>query len=345
MKITLYKKDNLNSIRIWEAEAEYDCESFIIRHGMMGGAIQTKWVNVALNQSGRNIYQQVDLELTSAANKKIDAGYCRSMDEAVKNFALNAMKLHRPMLAQPLKANTKFSKQAMIQNKYDGNRCLIYNAGDRLVAYSRNGKEISTIDHILRNLDFPVGVTLDGELYCHGVPLQTIMSWTKRYQDNTNRLDYIAFDVIDKRPFTDRFYMLDHWGIPNVAPTFKLGGIPLMDHFHLAKDNGFEGLIVRDGSAGYEAGKRSKSLIKVKSCEDGWFQITNVVPSKDGWGIFECVATNGKPFSVNSVGGIAERKHYLEYKDKYIGKRVRIEYANLTPDGIPFHPVAVALEP
>ena len=103
-----------------------------------------------------------------------------------RDFVANAMGLKKPMLAKAVdKCKNNFLHNCFIQYKYDGNRCLVHHGENGLVAYSRNGKPMKNLEHILNDINIPKGMTLDGEIYHHGTPLQTIVSWVKRLQPDT----------------------------------------------------------------------------------------------------------------------------------------------------------------
>jgi hypothetical protein len=104
----------------------------------------------------------------------------------------------------------------------------------------------------------------------------------------------------------------------------------------------YEGTIIRHTPAGYEDGKRSKSLLKLKDWRDEEFLVTNILPSKDGWAILECVQSNGSYFTVTAPGNMAEKQEVFACKENYIGKYVTVEFAYRTQEGIPFHPIAKA---
>ena len=112
---------------------------------------------------------------------------------------------------------------------------------------------------------------------------------------------------------------------------------PLLRHF---RNQGYEGLIIRHGSGGYEIGVRSNALIKVKQMMDGEFTCVDIDESKDGWAVLTCQDDAGNRFGVSAPGTIEEKKHVLYNADEYLGRRVTVEYSQLTNDGKPFHPVA-----
>jgi ATP-dependent DNA ligase len=345
--ITLYCKDNKGGVRSWSIEATVDRTELIIAFGSVGGSIQHKVVPVILNQSGRSQSEQAQLEIASRVAKQRDRGYVDTLLEARQNRPSNALGLPKPMLAQPLdKVRGINFKECVVQFKYDGHRCLVHNDGEKLIAYSRNGKEITSIDHILEGMVIPEGVTVDGELYCHRVPLQTISSWVKRKQKCTEDLVYIVYDVMLDLPYPSRRGILGTYSLGAhtvAAPSLQLNidsETGLTTHLKNAIRAGYEGLIVRHSRAPYEDGKRSKSLVKVKAWEDSSCLVVDINPSQDGWAILTCKFGN-HTFKCSASGSMDDKLNVLANKEKYIGKMVKVEYANLTMDGVPFHPIAV----
>lgn len=351
MKVELYKKDNTGAIRYWSAEGFVDDYSgtgeIVIVHGQLNGAMQQQIEFVDGGKASRTIKEQVMSRIASRVSKRRDMGYANTIEAAKTNGGNNQLDLKRPMLAQKFKG--KLPEKFFVQYKFDGNRCLIHNNGERLIAYTRAGKENPNLDHILKDVDIPVGCTLDGELYAHGVPLQTIRSWVSRKQPDTEKIKYMVYDIMDSIGYSERLSKLRKLRLGGtisiVKTTLKtaleldVGIINLLDS---ARGAGYEGLILRtDCDTPYEHGKRSKSLIKVKKWEDSEFLVTDIVSSADGWAVLVCL-TNSGTFKVTAPGTIADKTEVLVNKQNYIGRTVTVEYANLTKDGIPFHPVAIA---
>lgn len=340
----LYAKDNNDAIRVWQIGIEND--KIKIEHGQLGGAIQSQTEDVPEGKAGRDRLEQIESRMRSRINSKLDAGYVTDVNQAKVEQRTNAAGLLKPMLAQPLKniKNADYS-HAYVQYKYDGNRCLITNQGGELIAYSRNGKKLENLDHILQDINLPEGTTIDGELYCHGFPLQTIVSWIKRKQAHTERICFHAYDLIDNSPYSTRLHMLKDLGLQgsaNVVPTWQVNSFEeIQKHFTEARVRHYEGSIIRLNDYGYEDGKRSKGLIKVKAWMDAEFTVTDILESADGWAILECSLSNQKSFRVSAPGTIEEKRYVLENKDYYIFRSIQVEYAQLTKDGVPFHPVAI----
>jgi len=342
----LYQVDAIGRTRVWSIE-HWD-NTIFIQHGVMGGQLQTKTEHVPLGKGGRTTEQQVRSRVESRINKQLDRGYKITVDLAKDNKGTNALNLSKPMLAKPLKdvGGIVYDDNAWLQPKLDGHRCKITMINGELVAYSRQGKLLTTIDHILDGLNLHEGETTDGELYCHGEPLQRITSWVKRKQEDTKRLCYYAYDMVDERPFAERFLTLgrvvrDSAFALQTSTEAAQSAVFAKAYFTEAKRSGYEGAILRWGTMGYQAGKRSKYLVKIKGLIDGEFEVVDIIPSVDMWGILVCVNEKGDEFKVNAPGGYDEKTIILHNKAKYIGRQVTVEYANLTDKGVPFHPVAI----
>jgi len=268
------------------------------------------------------------------------------MDNTVggQDIGDNQLGLAAPMLAQPLKNAGHFQIHNMLtQPKLDGHRCLVNRDG----AYSRRGKPIDTIGEILDSINLPDDVILDGELYAHGKPLQTIASWAKRRQPNTLLLQYHIYDVIiPGERFQDRLTYLHDVITENqfvrLVPTYRVKqGV---DPYELCKRyiaKGYEGGILRHADGKYDIGKRSKNLIKVKMRHDEEFECVDIERSKDDWGVLILKTKDGKLFKTSAPGDHGAKKYALDHKEQFIGKLVTCEYADLTKDGIPFHCVAI----
>jgi|APSaa5957512493_1039668.scaffolds.fasta_scaffold01198_12 DNA ligase-1 len=340
----LYQVDARGNLRVWVIES--DSEGFTITYGLKGGAMQVKRETILLGLGGRSLRGQIRSQYDSRVNKQKDKGYKTSELEAREKRGTNAMGLYKPVLAQPLlKVKNVNYQDAFVQHKYDGHRCLITKQKGKVFAYSRNGKILSSISHIVKSLDLSEGMTLDGELYSHGTPLQTITSWIKREQEATINLLYHAYDLVSPLPFKERFALLEEI-TQSSSTVFAVDtqGVSseeqVKEHFLKSRKQGYEGSILRWGNEGYAYGKRSKYLVKIKRAMEDEFVVLDVLPSKDGWGILEC-GNEDTTFRVPAPGGICEKEKILKDKCRYIGKLITVEYANLTPDGVPFHPVAM----
>ena len=295
-------------------------------------------------KAGKSIGEQVALRVNARVRSKLDSGFKRSRDE-LNNGITNQIGLPAPMLASPFASTRGIKLQAAyIQPKLAGHRCLISNVG----AYSRRGKIIDTIPEILESIKVPEGTVLDGELYHHGVPLQTIASWAKRRQKDTLRLKFHLYDImIPDMPYSERLQVInsldvDDRFVEKVETALYDEAVSPVSYIGHYKRLGYEGGILRPGAGLYEVGKRSKTLVKLKSRFDGEYECVDVIPSREGdLGICVLKAPTGATFKTIAPGDNYLKNYILQNKEKFIGRWLTVEYAELSLDKIPQHCVAI----
>lgn len=364
----LYIKDNAGNIRYWVCTPLDD--GLELEYGVLNGTPQFKFEPIDFGKAGRDQEEQIQSRVNSRINKQLDKGYTYSLDMAKSMKPVNALGFVKPMLAKK-KADVDISvmvtKPYALQYKLDGNRCLIHNDGTGLVAYSRNGKEFKTLDHILNKLEgkIPAGYTLDGELYIHNTPLQTIVGLCKKKQAGTEKVRFNCYDLVSDSSFEDRYSELkrllggviaDSYATTKLVDTLFVNPdenkVCVDEEFKRARCNGYEGLMFRSGYSlnrgvlvpvGYEDGKRSGSLIKFKEFDNKEFTIVDITCTPDGWAMLHFKAENGKPFSATCCGEVVFKKYVYENKADYIGLPCSIDFAYYTIEGIPFQPVATAI--
>ena len=300
---------------------------------------------VSYGKAGRTLRQQIESRVQSRINSKLDNGYKRTLQEA-ESGSTNTLELPRPMLAST--GTPEFSSM-FIQPKLDGMRMIVHRThDDEFLAYTRQGKLLKTVDHILEQLPLYPGQYIDGELYIHGVSLQRIMSLAKREQADNVLLEYHVFDIVEEGiPFHRRFTDLSrqaHGFGPNVKLVTTIGTKTPVADFQRFREAGYEGAILRDGDGFYAAGKRSKQLIKMKHFIDEEYLCTDVTTGERGIAVLVCETAAGQTFRVTAPGNAEQRKSALERPDLYVGQYVTVKHAGLTPYGIPFHPVCLGIK-
>lgn len=92
---------------------------------------------------------------------------------------------------------------------------------------------------------------------------------------------------------------------------------------------------------GYEVGKRSSALLKIKEFHDAEFQVVGFKRSVTGWAICVCVTEDGKKFDCSAPGSLAEKTFVWDNQAMFLNRRLTIEFAHWTNDGLPFQPTAV----
>lgn len=333
--------------------------TIVIAHATVeGGGEVTHTDDVFTNQSGRTILQQVELEMKSRISRQMDKGYKRTRDEALQG-STNQLGLINPMLAQKLvdvKITQSMLNDAYVQPKFDGHRCLITKQNGDMLAYSRKGKPIETISHLLEDAYnwMQDGDTLDGELYLHGRKLQNLASDIKRKQASSAALCYYWYDIADRnRVFSRRFALMQDLHANSKCPQIKLTPTvkvtkmaEVYSHFAQCRADGYEGSMLRLSLLGYQDAKRSDQLIKVKERHDGEVRVKGCRPSTQGWAILRVEFDDGGKslpveFDISAPGSVPEKTEVLQnFESKYRGKLLTIEYAMLTNEGVPFHAVA-----
>jgi len=343
--ITLYCKHatGLGHWKIWS-----EGHTIHIAHATVsGGSEVCHTEHVPMGLAGRTLAQQIQSRIDSRISRMKDRGYKNTVHEAEQSSS-NQLGLLRPMLAQSVDkvANIDYHN-AVLQKKLDGHRCMITKQDGEIIAYTRQGKHIPSINHITDGLKsvLPEGTTLDGELYCHGQQLQTLASWIKRKQADTLRLNFVCYDLVSNDSYLERHREMSD--IVNlIQPGHKIVALPhilyandklMYEEMHRVRGLGFEGLMLRLAKKGYESGKRSSNLLKVKYFHDAEFKCIDVEPSAEGWGICVCLAENGKVFRTSAPGDHSEKYEVLVNKKDYIGRWLTVEYSQLTAEGIPFH--------
>ena len=330
----------------------------VILHTSVEGGSEISHVDdVFVNKSGRSIEEQMKLEIDARISRMKDKGYKESREEALVG-ATNQLGLLNPMLAQKvtdvrLTASDFANNGAFVQPKYDGHRCLITKRDGDLLAYSRKGKPITTIAHVLEQMD-PImqdGETFDGELYVHGQPLQAISSLIKRDQVGSRALTFRWYDLCDpKQVFRDRYnLMVDLYAsvtdkfVVQLTPTGRVDSMSkVYDFFRKCRAKGYEGSMLRLSRAGYETSKRSSQLLKVKEREDCEVTTIGCKASARGWAVLRVRTDWGVEFDVSAPGSVDEKVEVLKnYDELYHNRRLTVEYACLTTEKVPFHCVAL----
>lgn len=356
----LWRKNSLG-IGTWRVTSLVETSTrgtIYIAHSTVEGGSEVRHSDpVVVNNSGRTIQQQLDLEVAARISRMKDKGYKVTREEALLG-STNQMGLANPMLALPLAKVTltqSMMANAHVQPKFDGHRCLITKQGGDILAYTRKGKPITTIPHILEDAYqwMQEGDTLDGELYIHGVKLQTISSLIKAEQPDSRKLNYHWYDMVDRTRFFDHRYrtMTDlhaNCKTPQIelVPTERVTKMAeVYDHFKRSRAAGLEGSMLRLSIAGYQDGARVQQLIKVKEREDGEVTVLGGRASSQGWAILSVSfmpdpAGKEVKFDISAPGSVPEKTEVLKNLDRYVGRKLTVEYAMLTDDGIPFHAVA-----
>lgn len=374
---TLYHRGRTGAIyswRIWTEGAD-----IVIEYGQIDGQKTIARRTAEAKNVGRTNEttpeQQATLEALSEHRHKLDRKYHDSLEGA------NTRKI-AVMLApndkwndslKPSKSTKKYaSYPADVQPKLDGNRCLAYWDGDRIVMMSRGQKEWMNLGHIVEQLEkiMPKDAMFDGELYVHGVPLQTIGSWIKKNRPETKQIKFHVYDIPvcdgEEKPWNERREDLIRLvpgkpfeGTPETPNVVLVPTVEVNSHEEVEacdatfREHGFEGSMVRLRSYMYEWGGRCRGLLKVKLFEDAEFKTVGWLEADGGHSgcvIWLCSTdpnqeiigyVNEKPknpptlFKVVPNGTLEERKQWMQTAETFMGKLLTVKFMGYTIDGLP----------
>lgn len=249
--------------------------------------------------------------------------------------------------------------------KEDGYRCAIVNGKPQ----TRSGKQLANVyvRETLEALDLP---ELDGELVLvNSKSFNSVQSAFGSY-GGSPCFKYVVFDKFTdlRAPYEKRFedaakYLQsqDHLNFLTLARNFVINTpAELWELFHMAIDNGDEGLIIRDPKGPYKNGRSTLKqgwMLKLKPHKDAEATIVevlelmhnedagnsnkleNMVPGNT-MGAFLCKMPCGKTFKVGTGQGLTHklRDEFWQNRDKLIGKPLTYTYHKLTEAGIPREP-------
>ena len=363
---TLLKQTSDEGVQEWDIRVEKLDNGFadvVITHGRQGGAKQVLRDTI---REGKNTGKKNATTPVEQAVKEAQSRHTAQIKR--HHYALNvadsaASRAAAPMLAEPYE---DFVEQidwnnAFVQPKLDGHRCLARNVDGQILLYSRKGTLIDTMQHIqelLRDVLQP-GETLDGELYSNnGLTFQQIASAIRNSKKAgavaPTAIQYHVYDAMLPGTFGDRFSAattkLRRLPKDIIVPVKTIRVAKLDEVMAFQADcvaDGYEGAMIRHGSREYQAGKRSRDLLKVKNFKDAEFEIIAVAEGRgthQGMAIFTCLipATNAT-FDVLAPGTHEQKRELYQQRDLLLGRKLTVkfqEWTTTTP-AVPRFPVAI----
>lgn len=184
----------------------------------------------------------------------------------------------KPMLAKEVPMN-KWPENKIVDYKYDGNRYQIHKQGDNVIIFNRKGSIVTPQfeDVVEQVRQYYIDCILDGEIYPikdDGSPAEHKLMGTRVHsKDHAEARERVAvrWVVFDCLKIADETIMdlsyierLEKMkNIPQQAHRMKQGD-DVLAFYNRAINDGFEGIIVKDATLPYEAGKRSVGWAKYK---------------------------------------------------------------------------------
>jgi ATP-dependent DNA ligase len=351
-KITLYKKDSKGKIREWSIWTESG--DLVQSSGLIDGKMVEHRKTCKIKNAGKSnettAIQQAASEMASSILSKRDEGYFTTKEDAENESVL------LPMLAKSYGDHSNkidwVNDNVFVQPKLDGMRCLAVIKDGKATLMSRDGKIIENMGHIIKALA-PINydIVLDGELYAHGVSFQENMKLIKKYRKGeSEKISYHIYDTVSDKEYIDRGMVINgiRWKYFNhceVVETIKISSEKELIEYHSKfLSDGYEGTMIRYGSAPYKVNGRSANLLKYKDFKDIDAKIVDITPAEQRteWGV-PVLEYNGQTFRAGCKMTHEEREDLLANKDEYIGKLANIRFFEMTDGGIPRFPIMVGI--
>lgn len=347
----LYKTAKTGATQVIDMEIIGD--TYTRTWGQLDGKMQSK----ATTAKGKNIgkanettpEQQAIIEAEAVWVKKQKANYSTSQEAPVTvklPMKVNEYKKHMSKVVFPCYTSPKL-------NGVNAEYRLV---DDELVLLSRGGENYPIPEHqrqdILDVLTALETTSINGEMYAHGEFLQDIMAATKKTNELTPQLVFWAFDFpeIEGDYATRCKYAYDKAERLTNISTIKFVSVGIgEDHEDLDEQHdyvvreGYEGLMVRNGTAMYEYNTRSYDVLKYKVAQDAEFKVVSYSLDKNKHAVFVCDVGDELEalFKVKLKGTDEERLAMAAEADNYIGKFLKVEFEMYSKDGIPQKPVGI----
>jgi ATP-dependent DNA ligase len=359
----LYSRTATGAVNVWRCWVEGD--EVCAQWGQLDGALQTSRIRCKPKNEGKtnetSAEKQAIKEARSKWKKQVKKKYSEKLDTAGETDRL------KPMLAQEFhkqKHNLCYP-EVYVQPKFDGVRCLAYRKNGAVYLQSRGGDPYK-LPHIMEQLEKVLGthVVLDGELYVHGMSLQSITSLVKRPREESKQVYYCIYDMFvpgessgSSGGFRHRWRWVQSffenqqvvfggflpylWPSPTVSVSSEQHVISLQRDF---VESGYEGAIIRDAAGPYRPGYRSPVLLKLKTWLTDEYLVIGWEPGRgkfENVPIFNLVTPQGKEFEATPKGTQEDRAEMLREAQSYLGKMMTVRFFDLTDSGAPKNAIAI----
>lgn len=271
-------------------------------------------------------------------------------------------KRHLVQLCLPLeKVKGTINFPVVASEKLDGVFCLAYVLNSECFIYSRTGEVYTSLEHLKHELiALAKGAQCEiiiFEAYAEGVSQPTISGWCRDTKKQHLEVEAYVHDMLMFTEFykcetdcgyADRYdYMRFIFNCLDNLKYIHLVDAELVHSYsalmRMAEDiwsRGGEGVVYRDFFAGYMAGKRNSTMVKVKKAVS--FDL-KVIAVKEGTGKYEgstgyliCQDRKGKKVKVGS--GLTDEQRRTWWSpwgyDEIVGKIVQIDAMKVSSKGV-----------
>ena len=281
---------------------------------------------------------------------------CGVSEKTVNKIQKDTIPMFGCMLARDgAKDEKRLVGEVLIENKYDGVRCIAIVQNNSATLYSRNGKVFPNFPHIEEALSKPHfnNMVFDGEIMSDN--FQALMKQVYRKTDVDTSDAYLAlFDVLDLEEYNkgcgtlntmERKEILDNMTFDDCIREVEWtkvnldteGGQRIFKAMNkTAIEKGYEGLMVKPIEAVYEC-KRSPAWLKIKPIIEVSLEIIDVEEGQGKFagttGALVCEGVDdGIHISVNVGSGLTDeqRDMFWDNRDVIIGDVVEIRADAIT---------------
>ncbi len=279
----LFKNNALGNIFMWQI-GYYNGFMYILNGH--AGKPKTNDREIRTNESGRNLYQQSQVEINRKYSKKLHQGY--------RPYGSNEIPQITGMKGNPYKLGIVKDWPVLAGVKLDGLRLLATLRMEGIVCRSYGNKIFHNLHAIKSQLEilarYLPGTVVDGELYLHGKTLHEINSLIRTVgskgvsycHPELNRVPYYIFDTYyEENPSTEHRYSrlvnalrrvkADGYNLPNIriVPMWYVHS-----HEQLIRDKdycvsqGYEGLVIRFPGLNHPYGSKKwqKTIYQFRRC-------------------------------------------------------------------------------
>lgn len=259
----------------------------------------------------------------------------------------------------------KWQPPYIVQPKYDGVRCRAIPIqtgpkGDEFLLLSSEENVIYSVPHINEILSgSKLRAELDGELYCHGMTFEQIVSITSRtvnISPDHQQIKFHIFDIVNDQPQMRRTLLIE--ALRGLSPWLEIAPFWLcesLDDVTRTYDHivnlGYEGIIVRHQMAPYER-KRSTLVMKFKPKQQDEYEVIGVTEEidkdgnpKDRLGALICRSGDGNTFNVGTGFTDEDRVKLWDIQGILPGMIATVKYQHITSGNkVPRFPVFVEVK-
>lgn len=373
IEISLFDKKN-KPVRINSIDMPIP-DGYTAQYSTVSGIVDMKMTTSAptIISSGKNLGKKnATNALTQAYNDcmskyrtKIKAGYSDSKPDTKISASKNQIPF--PMALKTWKDfGHRLNYPLYLQPKLDGLRMIaLLDKNKKVILKSRRLHDIAGFDKLRAELQTLYDnsndktIILDGELYKHGMDLQTISGIVRSdarvsEEEELRFMLFDCFSIGDTSAFDDRLARLESFIADRQSTsqlelndTVSVASEIEADKYYIEKtDQGYEGIIYKSADRLYEYSltkeKRSSWYLKRKQQFDDEFEIVGFGEGKGkdlGCVVFILKTKSGIEFN-SVINGTYEYRKQLYQEcvknfDTFKGRMAKVQYEDLSSDGVP----------